>query len=109
MQYMAIIYTPASTGPDPAVIQAYGAYTKEMIVKGFFKQGDALQNPDTATCVSVRDGKNQVKAGSFPGGSEQLSGYYILECANIDLAIDCASKIPGAKNGTVELRPILLS
>ena len=70
MQYMAMIYTPKSSGPDTEVIQAYGAFTKEMIAKGFFKQGDALQGAHTATCVSLREGKTKIKDGPFVEANE---------------------------------------
>ncbi len=57
MQYMALIYSTGECGSDPAVREAYGKFTREMIAKGFFKHGDALQNSDMASCVSVREGK----------------------------------------------------
>ncbi len=107
MLYIALIYNRETGSNDPKMFEAYGQYTKEMIEGGFFKAGDPLQPSETATCVSVRNGKTELKDGPFSETKEQLGGYYVLECANLDLAIECAAKIPGAKTGTVEVRPIV--
>ena len=107
MQYIALIYTPETGDPDPELFQAYGQFTQEMISKGHFKGGDALQPTSTATCVSVRDGKTNLKDGPYSETKEQLGGYYLLECADLDEAVACAAKIPGALNGTIEVRPVL--
>ena len=106
MQYIALIYNPETGESDPEIFQAYGKFTKEMISKGYFKGGDALQASTTATCVSVRNGKTEIKDGPFSETKEQLGGYYILECDNLDTAIECAAKIPGAMTGMIEVRPI---
>lgn len=107
MQYIALIYNQETGEADPALFQAYGKFTQVMISKGYFKAGDALEGSATATCVSVRDGKTNLKDGPFSETKEQLGGYYLLECANLDQAIECAAKIPGALTGTIEVRPIL--
>ncbi len=107
MRYMALIYNTEDGEPNPEVFEAYGAFTQEMVAKGIFVSGDALQDSHTATCVSVRNGKTNLKDGPFAETKEQLGGYYILECANLDEAIECAAKIPGAANGTIEVRPVL--
>lgn len=78
MQYIALIYTPESDDMDPSLLQAYGAFTQEMISKGHFKAGDPLQDSSTATCVSVRDGKATLKDGPFSETKEQLGGYYLI-------------------------------
>lgn len=106
MQYMALIYSE-ETAPDPALFQAYGKFTQDMIAQGHFKSGDPLQPSETATCVSVRDGETVLTDGPFSETKEQLGGYYILECENLDEAIACAAQIPTAKTGTIEVRPLM--
>ncbi len=107
MQYIALIYTQETGESDPEMFQAYGKFTQEMISKGIFKGGDALQASTTATCVSVRDGKTKLKDGPYSETKEQLGGYYLLECASLELAIECAAKIPGARTGVIEVRPVM--
>jgi len=107
MQYIALIYSE-ETEPTPEIMQEYGAFTQEIIANGQFKAGDALQPSATATCVSVRDGKTQLKDGPFSETKEQLGGYYLLECASLDEAIATAAKIPSARDGTIEVRPIMV-
>ena len=68
--------------------------------------GEALQPTDTATSVRVRDGSTLVTDGPFAETKEALGGFYLLECKDLDEAIEMAAKIPGAKQGTIEVRPI---
>ena len=68
--------------------------------------GDALQPTTTATTVRVRHGKRLINDGPFADVDEQLGGYYVVEAADLDEAIDIAAKIPGARFGSVEVRPI---
>ncbi|MEM8787432.1 MAG: YciI family protein [Pseudomonadota bacterium] len=108
MQYIALIYwdeaSPEHVPED--VIEQYGVYTQDIIARGKFKAGDALQPTDTATCIRIRDGKRRVIDGPFAETKEQLGGYYLLECDNLDDAIETAAGIPTAKYGTIEVRPI---
>ena len=69
--------------------------------------GDPLQPSSTATLVRVRDDQRQTEDASFNNGGEQLGGYYMVECDNLDQAIEWAAKIPGAQSGTIEVRPVL--
>jgi len=69
--------------------------------------GNALQPTATATSVRVRDGERLVTDGPFAETKEQLGGYYLLECKDLDEAIEWAARIPGAKSGTIEVRPIM--
>jgi hypothetical protein len=108
MQYMALIYSEEAGEASPELMQEYGTYTQDIIARGQFKAGDALQSSSTATCVSVRDGKTSIKDGPFSETKEQLGGYYLLECANLDEAIEAAAKIPTAKTGTIEVRPVMM-
>jgi len=110
MQYIALIYSDENT-PDqvPAdLIEQYGAFTQGIIASGKFKAGDALQPTSTATSVRVRDGQRQVSDGPFADTKEALGGYYLLECDNLDDAIETAAAIPTAKYGTIEVRPVMI-
>ena len=108
MQYIALIYFPEE-GRDaiqPRMWQEYGAFTQEMIAKGYFKAGDALAPTSAATTVQVRDGKTHIKDGPYAETKEQLGGFYIFECKDLDEALSLAARVPDASNGVIELRPI---
>ena len=70
--------------------------------------GEALQPSATATVVKMRDGKTLTTSGPFAETKEQLGGFYILDCTDIDQAIKYAAMIPGAKTGCVEIRPLMV-
>lgn len=109
MQYLALIYATEGTGPGHEVLMPeYGSYTQEIIAAGVFKAGDALEPVSTATSIRIRDGKTQITDGPFAETKEQLGGYYMLECDTLDDAIKWAAKIPTAKYGTVEVRPVMV-
>ena len=73
----------------------------------YLREGKELELPSTAKTVRVRDGKTVVSDGPFAETKEQLGGYFLLECDNLDQAIGLATKIPVADYGSVELRPIV--
>ena len=111
MQYMLSIYSADSAGPVPEtpefgeMMQGYGAFTQEVREKGVMKAGDALQPVAT---VRVRDGATETTDGPFAETKEQLGGFYILDCEDLDAAIEYAAKIPSAKFGSIEIRPIMV-
>jgi hypothetical protein len=113
MRYMLLIYgdesgfdniTEAEMAEEMAAYTAFGAEVHE---KGVFLSGDALQPTRTATTVRVRDGKMLTTDGPFAETKEALGGFYILNCQNLDEALEYAAKIPGAKSGSVEVRPVM--
>jgi len=112
-RYAALIYTseasaPAPNSPDMQKLhQAYGAYTEEIMKTGIMKGGDALLPSAMATTVRVRDGKTLTTDGPFAETKEQLGGFYLFDCKDLDEAINWAAKIPGASHGSIEVRPIL--
>ena len=114
MKYMMLIYSAESAEPAygteefGAHIEAYFAFNEEMAKKGVFVGGDALESVSTATTVTVRDGKTETTDGPFAETKEQLGGYYILDCENLDEAIACAAKIPSAAIGRIEVRPLVV-
>jgi hypothetical protein len=112
-RYLLMIYGDeqqwATFSPEDQATEfkAYNEYTEWLREKGWFQAGDALQPTPTATSVRVRDGKTLSTDGPFAETKEQLGGYYIVDVDNLDEAIDAASRIPAARGGTIEVRPIL--
>ena len=113
MQYLLMIYSAEDSGPQPGE-EAYGPYlteffefTRQTREQGAFVAGDPLEKVNTATTVRVREGKPQITDGPFAETKEVLGGYYLLECKNLDEAIAWASKIPTARHGSIEIRPIM--
>lgn len=113
MRYMFLIYThdsmagQASPEEEKAVMDAYWAFTSAVEGAGVLKSSDALQPTSTATTVRVRNGKVLTTDGPFAETKEQLGGYYILDCKDLNEAIQWAAKIPGVKYAPVEIRPIV--
>ncbi len=110
MQYLLLIYQNeadmAAIPPDAPMMTEYMTFTQDIIRSGAFKAGDALQPSQTATTVRVRDGKTLATDGPFAETREQLSGYYLIDAKDLDEAIALAARIPGARLGAIEVRPI---
>jgi hypothetical protein len=114
MQYMLLIYqnekevdnAPASA--RNAMHEEYGAFTQSIVKAGKFKAGDALQRATTATTVRVRNGKVMTTDGPFAETREQLSGYYLIDAKDLDEAIGLAARVPSAKHGSIEIRPVMI-
>jgi hypothetical protein len=108
MQYLLLIYIAEADEKmgDPDEHAAYGAFTQDIVQKGQFKAGDALQPTSTATMVRVREGKTLTTDGPFAETREQLAGYYLVEAKDLDEATGIAAHIPGAKRGAIEVRPV---
>ena len=112
MQYLLMIYSneKETLALGPAVLgqmsQEYAEFTKSIVQAGQFKAGDRLRPVATASTVRVRNGKTLVTDGPFAETREQLGGYYLVEAKNLDEALAIAAKIPGARHGSIEVRPI---
>jgi hypothetical protein len=109
VKYMMLLYADESR-PDQfsdETMAAYGAFTEEVQDKVVMLSGEALQTTESATSVRVRDGRVRTTDGPFAETKEQLGGFYILDCRDLDEAIAYAAKIPAASSGTVEVRPIM--
>jgi len=112
MRYVLMVYVDekktAATPPDEmgALMGGYMALEQELAAKKTKLAGEALQPVASATSVRVRNGKTVVTDGPFAETKEQLGGVYVLECKDLDEAIAWAAKVPDAKNGTIEIRPI---
>lgn len=114
MQYLLLIYTAADSGePHPGdpgfaeYCQGYFDFSAEVAEAGVMEGGNALQPVQTATTVRVREGKTGVTDGPFAETKEVLGGYYLLDCKDLDEAIAYAAKIPGARFGSIEIRPVM--
>jgi hypothetical protein len=108
MQYLLLIYENEkrfAKGYDPKEMEEYGAFGKEFEPQ--IRGGNALQASTTATTVRVRDGKRLTTDGPFAETKEQLGGFYLIEAKDLDQAVHIAGKIPAARTGSIEVRPIM--
>lgn len=113
MQYMLLIYGEEAawsglTREEQAAVHAgYAALRKELEAQGKFLGGNPLQAVQSATSVRVRGGKRSITDGPFAETKEQLGGYFMVEAVHLDEALDIAARLPSARYGTIEVRPIL--
>ncbi len=112
MEYLLMICTDekddASFTPDEQAAHygKYGVFMEEMTARGALLGGKRLRPTTTATTVQVRDGATMTTDGPFAETKEQVGGYYLIDCKDLDEAIEIASKIPDAQRGAIEVRPI---
>lgn len=110
MKYMLLIYTPNPTPyaslPREQQFAPWAAYTKALRDAGAMVAGDKLTAAGTGTTVRLRDGLRQVQDGPYAATKEELGGYYIIEAADLDAALDWAARCPASAYGAVEVRPI---
>jgi hypothetical protein len=113
MEYLLMIYdeekmwTTMSDSERGKLMADYGAFTKDIIASGHFKGGNPLQPTASATTVRVRDGKSVLTHGPFAETREQLGGYYLVEAKDLDEATGLAARIPSARFGSIEVRPVM--
>jgi hypothetical protein len=114
MQYMLLIYddetqwTTMSEEDSGAMMREYFSYTEALKAAGNYVAGDALQPTGTAKSVRVRDGELTTTDGPFAETKEQFGGYYLIDVDSEEEALDWAAKIPSAKLGTIEVRPVMV-
>lgn len=110
MRYLLLIYNQPGEQRTQAetdqIMDEYWAYEKAVADAGIRQGSEALQDLDTATTVRVRDGERIMTDGPFAETSEVLGGYYQLDVPDLDTALDWAARCPGAKYGSVEVRPL---
>lgn len=113
MRYMMLVYTQENNNATPEemaqVYHGHLAVQQETTRRGIFRAAEPLQTTASATTVRMHDGKVLVTDGPFAETKEQLAGYYILDCADLDEALEWAAKIPsacGGATGCIEVRPI---
>ncbi|MBR0972840.1 YciI family protein [Bradyrhizobium japonicum] len=112
MQYLLMIYqneveyAKNDAATSQKMLAEYQTFTQGIVQSGNFKAGDRLQPTTTATTVRVREGKTLTTDGPFAETREQLGGYYLVEAKDLNAAIEIAARIPSARIGSIEVRPI---
>ncbi|HTU85838.1 MAG TPA: YciI family protein [Solirubrobacteraceae bacterium] len=109
-QYMLLIYNPIENPLSPEQLGEVGprfdAYTEGLQSAGVWVGGEALEGADIATTLRERGGEVQITDGPFAETKEYLAGYYLLDCPDLDTALDHASRMPNLSYGSVEVRPV---
>jgi hypothetical protein len=112
MKYLCLIYeaetlyATMSREEGQTMMAEYGAFTEEIKKSGQYIAGEALKPVQTATTVRIRNGKLSMTDGPFAETKEQLGGFYLIEAADLNEAVQIAGRIPSAKTGSIEVRPI---
>ena|SRR5215469_1343433 len=113
MQYLLLIYDQESQwgklseSEQGKIYQEYGDLTQSITKSGHYIGGNQLHPVTKATTVRVRDGKKLITDGPFAETKEQLGGYYLVEAKDLDDAVAIASRIPSARFGSIEVRPVV--
>ena len=110
MKYMLLIYTDERAWTDQERECCYGESVQlcqDLQSRGQYLSAHPLQPVSTATNVRVRDGKPVITDGPFAETHEQLGGYFLVDANDLNDAVKIATRIPGARKGTVEIRPVL--
>jgi hypothetical protein len=112
MNYLLLIYNSEaqentmSEADTKTLIGEYTEFTKSIVQSGAFKAADRLRPVTSASTVRVRNGKIAITDGPFAETREQLGGYYLIEAKNLDEATAIAARIPSARTGSIEVRPV---
>ena len=113
MKYLCLIYEDEKAWlnlpkeQSDAIMGEYFGFTEDIRKSGHYVGGDALHPTNTATTIRVRNGKTSATDGPFAETKEQLGGYYLIEAKDLNEAIQVASRIPSARFGSVEIRPVV--
>lgn len=109
-QYMLLIYNPVENPISPEEMgelgQRWDTYTEGLQTAGVLVGGDALEGADIATTLRERDGGVQITDGPFAETKEYLAGYYLIDCPDLDTALEHARDMPNLAYGSVEVRPV---
>ena len=106
MRYLLMICGDETAVAGTDMLPEYMAFGEEMGKRGVLEGGARLRPTTDATTVQVRNGEVLTSDGPFAETKEQIGGYYLVDCKDLDEAIEVASKIPGARDGSIEVRPI---
>ena len=112
MRYLLMIcedekgFEAMSPEETTATLAEYGVWMEDMTKRGILQGGERLRPVADATTVTVRDGKVLTSDGPFAETKEQIGGYFLVDCRDLDEAVEVAAKIPGAGHGSIEVRPI---
>ncbi len=104
MLYMLLLYHDPNVPPADDVMDRHFAVLREASERGAYKTSEAIGGTETATTVRVRDGQTLITDGPFAETKEVLGGFYLLDCADLDEALEYAAGIPDSTNGSVEVR-----
>jgi len=113
MQYLLLIYDKESdwgklsAAERDAIMKEYREFSKSMNESGHYRAGSQLHPVSKATTVRVRDGKKLITDGPFADTKEQLGGYYLIEAKDLDEAVGLAARVPSARFGSIEVRPLV--
>ncbi|MEO6712394.1 MAG: YciI family protein [Mycobacteriales bacterium] len=112
MKYLLLIatdpkYAPADQASGEKMMAEYLAFTQLIKDSGEYVGGEQLDGRDSATTVRIREGNTAITDGPFAETTEQIGGYYIVDVPHLDRALEIAALIPGARDGAVEVRPIV--
>jgi len=113
MKYLCLIYddekvwSSMSSTESEALLGEYYAFTEETKKSGHYVSGEALQPVHTATTLRIRGGKLSTTDGPFAETKEQLGGYYLIEATDLNDALRVAARIPSARLGSIEVRPVM--
>ena len=110
MKYLVLLYAEPDAWPPEehrVALEESIDLCHELHAKGWYRGAAPLQPPSAATSVRVRDGKPMVSDGPFAETKEVLGGYFLIDVENLDEAIAVAARIPGARRGTAEIRPLM--
>jgi hypothetical protein len=113
MRYVLLIYGSEADSArmtqeeQVALMQGHAAFAGEMLKRNLLTSGEALQPTSTATTIRVRNGQTFVTDGPFAETKEQLAGYYVLNCKDLDEAMAMAVMVPDALKGSIEIRPVI--
>lgn len=112
MQYVLLIHTDEAEyarRPQEELARSHAEYmqlAQDLQQRGALRAGERLRPVSTATSVRVRDGKTLTTDGPFAETREQLGGFYVVDVPDLDAAVKIAARIPGARSGTIEVRPV---
>lgn len=107
MRYLILIYENEGNQPAEGEMEKWFAYTEQLKASGCHLGGEALQPTSTATTVRQRNGRTLTTDGPFAETKEQLGGFYMVNCKDLDEALKWAAKIPNVHRGSIEVRPIM--
>src|ERR1700722_4188943 len=99
-------FAGATEEEGSAMMARYGQFQEEMTDRGVLQGGERLRPTSDSTTVRVRDGETLTSDGPFAETKEQIGGFYLVDCKDLDEAIEIAAQIPGAAHGSIEVRPI---
>jgi hypothetical protein len=113
MQYLLLIYSDENSWGDlpeaeqGKLLEEFGAFTKSIAQSGHYRGGNELDRISTAKTIHVRNGKSIVSDGPFAETKEQLGGYYLVEAKDVNEALQIGARIPSARFGSIEVRPVV--